>query len=314
MDKKENLVSVIIPCYNGENVVHRLLDSLLEQTYKKLEIVLVNDGSTDNTETVVKRYIPSFEEQDIAFKYVYQENKGLGGAINTGLANITGEFFIWPDADDMLTPDSVEKKLNVLLNNPEVPLVTSNAYITDSEDPYKPVKLLIEDGRNMESDNLFEDYILEKGPIIFCSGTHMMRREMFETANGSLNIYPARRGQNWQLLLPVLYMYKKRIWLNDALYYYVVSQNSMSRDHSFEEYLFRSREHCEILLTTLKNIPMDSMERNSYEYMVKEKYILRNSIILIKGNYWRQTFKNIWTSRKDVSVIKHCKRLFFDRP
>ena len=77
----KDLVSIITPCYNGEKVISRLMESVLNQTYKKIEFVLVDDGSTDNTASIVKSYESKFTEQGMIFKYVYQENRGLGKRI-----------------------------------------------------------------------------------------------------------------------------------------------------------------------------------------------------------------------------------------
>ena len=104
----KGLVSIITPCYNVEKVVHRYLNSILSQTYKKIELILVNDGSTDKTEEILLSYKSIFESQGIIFKYIYQENKGLGGSINTGLKYFTGEYLCWPDPDDTLHPQSIE--------------------------------------------------------------------------------------------------------------------------------------------------------------------------------------------------------------
>lgn len=313
MEKKINLVSVIIPCYNGGAVVHRLLDSLLEQTYKNLEIIFVNDGSIDNTEDVVKEYISSFEKQGILFKYIYQDNRGLGGAINTGLEKISGEFFIWPDADDMLTPDSVEKKMRVLLENQDIPLVTSNAYITSSDEPYKPVCFLVKKNRNMYSENLFEDYLFGRGVIVFCSGCHMMRTEMFELANNGRKIYPARRGQNWQLLLPVLYRYKKRIWLDEALYYYIVSHNSMSKDFNVDDFLYRNDEHKDILIHTVSTIILDKKECSIYLKQISDCYIVKKTVILACNKRIMELVYNIFNNRKLLSIYKHIYLLLFNK-
>ena len=63
-------------------------------------------------------------------RYIYQENKGLGGAINTGLKHVEGEYLIWPNPDDWLSNDSIEKKIVILQNNKSIGVVTSNAYLS----------------------------------------------------------------------------------------------------------------------------------------------------------------------------------------
>ena len=104
---ENQLVSIITPCYNGEKTVSRYLDSVLNQTYKNIELIFVNDGSTDNTEQVVLSYEKIFEENGKKLIYIKQENKGLGGAINTGLKYFTGDFLCRADADDFFHLESI---------------------------------------------------------------------------------------------------------------------------------------------------------------------------------------------------------------
>ena len=117
------LVSIITPCYNGEHCLARMLDSVIAQTYRPIEYILVNDGSTDGTQALAESYIPKFREAGIDFKIINQENKGLAGAINAGLMCFTGDYLCWPDADDYLEPTSVEDRVKVLEDNPEYAVV-----------------------------------------------------------------------------------------------------------------------------------------------------------------------------------------------
>ena len=75
----KELVSIITPCYNGEKHVHRLLESVLNQTYTNIELILVDDGSTDETKKIVLSYQEKFTEKKLKLNYIYQENKGLAG-------------------------------------------------------------------------------------------------------------------------------------------------------------------------------------------------------------------------------------------
>ena len=84
----EQLVSVLIPCYNGAKTLQRCMESLLNQTYQNIELIVVNDGSTDNSEEIILAYKKIFEENGKTIIYIKQENQGLGGAINTALNKI----------------------------------------------------------------------------------------------------------------------------------------------------------------------------------------------------------------------------------
>jgi glycosyltransferase involved in cell wall biosynthesis len=103
-------VSVIVPCYNQGRFLAEALDSVQAQTHPRWECVIVNDGSTDETSSVARRY----SGQDARFKYVEQENRGLPGARNRGLREISGEYIQFLDADDVIDAAKLELQLALL--------------------------------------------------------------------------------------------------------------------------------------------------------------------------------------------------------
>ena len=114
---EENLISVIIPIYNVENYISRCLDSVINQTYKKIEIICVDDGSPDNSIKILKEY----EEKDNRIRIIRQENKGLSGARNTGIKNSKGEYIFFLDSDDWLPLNSLELLYeDILLNKSDI--------------------------------------------------------------------------------------------------------------------------------------------------------------------------------------------------
>lgn len=96
-------VSVIVPVYNGENTIGRCLDSIMAQTFEDIEIIVVNDGSTDGTEGILKKI------SDSRLKIINTENQGQGLARNRGIDIATGEYLAFVDADDTICPDMIEK-------------------------------------------------------------------------------------------------------------------------------------------------------------------------------------------------------------
>src|SRR5919112_554735 len=100
---EEALVSVIIPCYNHAHYLDQAIESVLNQSYRNFEIIVVDDGSTDETSVVASRY-----ERVRLFQ---QENQGLSGARNRGLGEAKGEYVVFLDADDRLVPGALEAGL-----------------------------------------------------------------------------------------------------------------------------------------------------------------------------------------------------------
>lgn len=102
-------ISIVIPAYNASNYLSEAIDCALAQTYSNFEIIVVNDGSNDNgaTEKVALSYGDKI-------RYFYKENGGSSSALNTGIANMTGEWFSWLSHDDLYTPDKLEKQVENL--------------------------------------------------------------------------------------------------------------------------------------------------------------------------------------------------------
>lgn len=107
MEKFEPLVSIIVPVYNGSNFLKEALDSALAQTYKNLEIIVVNDGSTDDTESIALSYGDKI-------RYFAKENGGTSTALNLGIEKMRGSYFSWLSHDDLYYPQKIEREVEAL--------------------------------------------------------------------------------------------------------------------------------------------------------------------------------------------------------
>ena len=114
-------------CYNVSATIEKYFDSILSQTYRNIEIIAVDDGSKDRTGEIIDSYTDRFAANGMKLIHVTQANRGLGGAINTGLKYVTGDFLCWSDPDDFYYPEAMEMRLNALLDHPEYAVVTSDA-------------------------------------------------------------------------------------------------------------------------------------------------------------------------------------------
>jgi len=132
-DAETFLISVIIPSYNSGKYLNEAIESVVNQTYKNIEIILVNDGSTDDTEKIAKEW----QKRDGRIRYIkYQRNKGLAAARNTGIKAARGEYIAFLDADDvwLLQKIEIQIKKAVELN---ADLTFSNWYIWEPEKKIK---------------------------------------------------------------------------------------------------------------------------------------------------------------------------------
>lgn len=116
VSEKGPLVSVIIPVFNGEQYLREAVESVLGQSYRSIEVVVVDDGSTDNSAGVAQSFASKV-------RYVYQENRGIGAALNKGIELSRGSFLGFLDADDLWRQDKLTLQMSAFANNPNVDIV-----------------------------------------------------------------------------------------------------------------------------------------------------------------------------------------------
>lgn len=198
---EQGLVSIVTPVYNGEKYIRLLLNSVLSQTYDKLQMIVADDGSEDGTVAVAESFRPLFEERGYALEVVSGTHSCAAGAMCTGLPYVKGEYLIWPDGDDEIMPESVEKRVAYLQEHPEVKCVRSNRIYVDMETG-EEVNALERTG-DLTPHNIFLELL--KGETYVCCGCYMLRSNVFFEIyqDGQIPVYGV--GQNFQMLLPYLY-------------------------------------------------------------------------------------------------------------
>ena len=122
---EKGLVSIVLPVYNGANVLAKSIDSVLNQSYKNLELIIVNDGSTDDSPKIAK----DFAGCDKRIKIINQENEKLPTALSVGFRAARGEFLTWTSADNIMLPDCVKILVENLQRKPETAMVYGNMRI-----------------------------------------------------------------------------------------------------------------------------------------------------------------------------------------
>lgn len=125
--QKDDLVSVVLPVYNGGTILAKSIESVLSQSYKNLELIIVNDGSTDGTARIIEK----FAKKDSRIKIIEQENKKLPTALSVGFRTAKGEFFTWTSADNIMLPDCIEILVKNLKSKPKTAMVYGNMRLID---------------------------------------------------------------------------------------------------------------------------------------------------------------------------------------
>ena len=272
------LVSIITPCYNGEKFVKRYFEAILNQTYKNMELFFINDGSTDRTEKIALKYKEIFEEQGISFTYIYQENAGQAVAINKALKLFNGEFLTWPDSDDLLYRDSIEKRVMFLNKNKQFTLVRNAVNIIDEDTKKQIGKFSL----RFPKSHIFKNLITGK-KVFYSPISYMVRSIDFIKTNPKREIFVTRYGQNWQMLLPISYKGKCG-YIPKPLCEYYVRQNSHSRIKSkdIEDEFYKINKHEEILENVLSEMGIYT----KYEKFVKCKFLKQKFVVAyLYNNY-----------------------------
>lgn len=265
MKSSKPLVSVVTPCYNGEAYLDAYFHSILSQTYAPLELVLINDGSTDRTDDIVRRYIPELEAKGIIFIYIIQGNKGQAAAMNSGLKKVTGKYLVWPDADDWLEPDSIEKRVAFLEENVSYRFVRSNAAFFDYETGEYVRRASVKENRF--SSDIFEDLILEK-TFCFC-GCYMIRMDDFRDIYPDMTIFESPAGQNWQMIIPLAGRHRCG-YIDEDLYHIAIRNDSHSRHlRTLEETVKR---HLDLKAILIEAVRKSARTDTDYFSMIDIKY------------------------------------------
>lgn len=190
------MISVIIPLYNGEKTIVNTLKSIASQSYQALEVIIVNDGSTDSSEKIVASYLKSINN-DISYYFYNQKNAGAPNARNNGIKKAKGEFIIFCDADAVLKPHALATMLKTLEENPGA----SYAYSSFNW------------GRKLFKLNEFDAEKLKKMPYIHTLA--LIRAVDFPASGWDESL---KKFQDWDLWLTMLGEDKIGIWIPQVLF------------------------------------------------------------------------------------------------
>jgi alpha-1,3-rhamnosyltransferase len=178
MKKEFSTVSVIIPAHNHEEYIEECLESVRTQDYPQMEMIVINDGSTDGTDRRIRELL---RKDPARFTYVSKTNEGLIKTLNQGFAQSRGSYFCELASDDLLLPGSIKKRVDYLEAHPEIDVVFGDAYCI--EHGRKTAELLYGEREKYSSDrHTLRDLIEGNVKIFFPSG--MFRRPVLERLGG----------------------------------------------------------------------------------------------------------------------------------
>lgn len=257
--QKRPFVSVIVPVYNSAKVIERMLDSLVAQTEKNIEIIVIDDGSTDESGPILEKYASRYEMISV----FHQPNSGVSAARNRGIQKASGKFLMFADADDYVHPDMVrislaeqEKKDYDLIifgydmirhcNNKEVRNCVnfSDAEYTDSQKIREDLFEIIARGINSPCNKLYRKRVISQNEIYFDEAL--------------------QQGEDFNFNLEYLLHVESLKGIPDSLYYYEVDYGSSTTVYR-ADYFERRLKALEKMTQTLERF---SIENNIYDWML----------------------------------------------
>jgi glycosyltransferase involved in cell wall biosynthesis len=238
-------VSIIIPTYNREHLLGRAIHSVLAQTYLEFELIIVDDGSTDNTERLVK----SFNSEKI--KYIqYRENKGIVAARNTGIQSAKGDYIAFLDSDDKWMPEKLERQMRIFEKAPpEVGIVYTGFVIIRNNKK----KYVLSGGITSKDGDVFSNLL--KGDFVLPSAT-LVKGECFKRAGMFDERFSPIEDSELFLRMSRYYQFK---CINEPLVIYYPQPDSISANKSA-----RIKPYRLILETYFEDLKQDKRILASY--------------------------------------------------
>lgn len=254
--KANDLISIIVACYNGSKYINKCLESIINQTYQNIEIIVVDDGSKDNSKSLINKYA----KENNKIKYFYKSNGGLSSARNYGITKATGKFITFIDIDDYIDKEYIFKLYNSIIEN------NSDISICEIKRIYK----------DHESINHINSNIIDSC-MYPAAWNKMYKIELFDNIS-----FPEEKWYEDLGTTPKLTMLYKYSIVNEPLYNYI--QNSSSIMHTFDNRIFDIYDIIDELEKYLKN-------NNKYKDNI-DKIEFINIYHLLIGTVYRLSFMN----------------------
>ena len=303
-------ISIIVPVYNVEKYIRKCLDSILNQTFKEFELILVNDGSIDNSGKICDEYAL----KDKRIKVIHKKNGGLSSARNAGLDVVRGEYIGFVDSDDWIEPNMYELLYKVAkFKNADIVACNYSQFKEKN-------KLLKKDGiylnkiEEIELEKLYEHILEKKYPQIYWSAWNKLwKRDLI----GNLRFKEGRIYEDKLFLYEIIYRNnEKKIYkINDELYHYRIDNISITRSIIG----IKNLDYLKNIIDIYKVIPSKYRDKifiedflygveNLYLKIVKEKNILK-SFYLIKSI--KKIYEENEYTIKNANILKGYKKYKF---
>ena len=283
------MISIIITAYNAEKTIEKCLNSILDTQYNDYEIILVNDGSTDNTEKIIELFASD------KIKYYKKENTGVADSRNFGIDKAKGDYITFVDSDDYVSSNYFEgidkyinegidiiKRKGIIVNKDNQEKIKGGTFdITTGEDAFN--KLCFTD---IYLDTLWS-YIIKKSLLI----------------DNNLYFEKNRFHEDFGLLPLLILKANKMVSLDNYVYYYVQTDNSIMRENNIDKTIKKAKDalyHYDNILKTIENYNLSNFTKENVRIYCTNAILLKVKELKGKEQKWyikelknRKVYKNI---------------------
>ncbi|MGE7862937.1 glycosyltransferase family 2 protein [Bacillus mobilis] len=302
MMEQTQLVSVIVPLYNAEKYIEETMESILNQTYKNIEIVIVDDGSKDQSSSIVKNFKKKYPEQ---IQYILQENQGVSVARNTGIENANGEYISFLDSDDLWHSTKIEKQIESMHKN------NMNACYCGFMNFYEETGEKIENTTNFVKGNMTKAFLTHQ--VFAQTSTWIFKKSI--VMNHNIRFTPGCSwGEDLEFLFKLMSV-TNVCYVDEYLTYYrILSGGSLSSN--YKDYELKTTKELEVfnrMKDWIHNKSKDLITNDSTELIeILETYlfpytVINNACIYIKGHPKLDKSK-VQLIKSDIK--KYCRKIY----
>lgn len=308
-------ISIIIPAYNAEKYISRCIDSWLNQTYSNFELIIINDGSTDNTQKICENY----KQKDNRIILIKTENYGVSHARNIGLDNTHGDFIGFCDADDYVHPQLLETLSNIYIHFKSNIMIFKYKRVPDL--PYQIAKYTntLNKVRILNSKKLI-DYI-------YCKNNKIIWNKFFKRENILSLKFNEKltygEDLNWLMKVIMNNIEENNIaYISKILYYYVINQNSatMCLDKKFNDngelkvistLELNQQEYKNICCVNIYNYILSDLFVASLAncFLAKKNHIIIENHVLNKLHLYLKKYYKFYFKNPRIPIINKIKCL-----
>lgn len=267
MEKNNILYSIIVPVYNSDIYINRCIESILNQTYNNFEIIIIDDGSTDNTGVLCTK----MSKQNNKIKYIYQENSGVSKARNRGILESKGQYITFIDADDYIEKNTLESINDILATN-DIDII-KYSYYKETKLFRKMYKFSIDTNRIIHKI----DYKTSIYPYILSTYDLSNVWNAFYKRNiitGNLFDESLKYAEDFKFMCDCLKKSQSIYLINKPLYHYVYNKNSAINSHMEEKVVKKYRDNIVAIYYISKLFGIDN------RYIELKKIELLNDVLI----------------------------------